>query len=210
MNATLSHQIFNTDLTSADYIIRFNKTPVIKPESVTQHTFWVTLFTRLIASHLTKDIDNLFTLMCIDAALTHDFVDENITGDVLFDFKHNELNGDKVVELVNEFVESKMDEYYPTPSLFNNYVRNSIGLTNQKIIKSIIKVADWLACMKYEEQELCLGNKAFIPILIKSLKKYDKAVVTLKMEARNYFRRGVNEEFFVELENVTYECFTIK
>lgn len=202
----LANQIFNTDLTSIDFIKRFNKTPIVREESVSQHTFWVILFTRIISSRILKKTDFQFVMMCVDAATVHDF-EETTTGDVLFDFKHNSLNGTKVVELIDEYSKEQIDKNFPKGSVFNDYLQQALAQNEVKIIKAIVKVADWLACLKYEKQELDFGNSAFQPILFKSLSKYEKAVNKLKLEARNYFKNEVDEGFFQELNYITYEQF---
>jgi len=212
----LANQIFNTDLTSIDYINRFNRTPVVKMESVSQHTFWVILFSRIIASRITKKTDYEFVLMCVDAATVHDLFDETITGDILFDFKHNPFNGDKVRQLIDEYVEHQSKEIYPKDSgnIMNNHLNQSFYKEDEKLgnmIKSVVKVADWLACLKYEYQEFCFGNNAFYKILTKSLNKYNKSVSKLKTNSVEFFntfgRDEVDIEFFEELENLSYGNF---
>ncbi len=204
---TIAEQIFNTELTSIDWIDRFNKTPTIKRETVSQHSYWVILFSRLIAAAYTKKPNFTFIIACVDAAITHDY-DETITGDVLFDFKHNLLNGEEVCKLIDDYVSSKLaDDHFDNIEM-SEYITASLKLQKEnKLVKAVIKVADWLACLKYEYQELNLGNKAFISILDKSLSGYQKAVTNLKNEAV-VDGQDINEKFFKHLtNNVKYERF---
>src|ERR1700746_2681740 len=112
----ISQLIFDSEFTSTDDIKRFNGMPTIRIESVSQHTYWVNTFTRIISEAIIlpeyRDKPEMlrFILRCVTKANFHDH-EETITGDVIFNFKHNDFNGSSVCDLIDEYVFHSLEKH---------------------------------------------------------------------------------------------------
>lgn len=177
--------IKSKEFNSLDYINRFNKTRVFKYETVSQHSYWVTMFAVLVLEGLedagmfrnfrpTSKWQRKYEVL--QACIFHDF-DESITGDILFNFKHNDFNGNDVKKSIQAYIKHKM-KMYENNTVIENTLLAGLELSNSdKMIKYIVKLADWLACIKYEWAEIQMGNKDFDAILVRSEIAVNKLVV---------------------------------
>lgn len=174
-------------LRSADAVFRFNGEHTICKESITQHSWWVTMFTTIILDSIfNREADKqkhfimAFKLSTLNEAIMHDTVDEIHTGDILHQFKHNVASGDQVVEAIESYVSKSKEEMLHNMSCDEDeseeaerfflgqidtygYVGNIVK--DQLLRSSIVKIADWLSCMKYCANEMSLGNLSFIKIM---------------------------------------------
>lgn len=206
-NTKISDLIFDPEASTGDFISRFNKYPVIKRESDTQHQYWVTLFVRIISqniviekyrkANISKIID--FVLNCTSAALVHDYL-ENVTDDVAMDLKHNDFNGEAIAALISEYEEHHLNQKNLFEGQYvNNFLVDSICHEND-LIKKIIKVGDWLATLKYLYQELNFGNKNLKAVIERALSKYIISIVALKKVAIEEFGFDyINNNLFDQL-----------
>lgn len=169
--------IKSKEFNSLDYINRFNKTRVFNHETVSQHTYWVVLFAHLILEGL-EDAGVFKTFKpalmwqrkyeVLQACLFHDF-DESITGDIIHTFKHNDFNGKHVKDSIRNYINHKLNELDNNKTVISNTIINSLVLADDsRLIKYIVKMSDWFACIKYEWAELQVGNIHFQPILTRS------------------------------------------
>jgi 5'-deoxynucleotidase YfbR-like HD superfamily hydrolase len=159
-------EIFNNPIyDQTNNMVRWNGLSRIKDETVAQHTYIVTLFSRIIfeevfsLSEINESIRNIILVEILTYALFHDF-DESFTGDILHNFKHNSFNGDKFVKHTNEYLnEVKIDKFNsgnPTHDLISKY---AFDKNVSKLVKNIVKLADWLSMTFYIKKEIMLGNK---------------------------------------------------
>jgi len=179
----------NPEHRKIDNIVRFNSHPFVIGETVSQHSWWVVAFGRMICEYLfTKNsVDHLnITLRIMDRCTFHDFL-EGKTGDVLYDLKHNSFNGEELKKLISAFENKLLEEMTGisstsvNPSLLAHLLYDSmVSCENQsdytELEESILKMADWLACIKYELNELTLGNKNFVELYSVSIVGLDKTI----------------------------------
>lgn len=180
----------NPEHRKIDNIVRFNSHPFVIGESVSQHSWWVVAFGRMICEYLfTKSsVQHMnITLRILDRCTFHDFL-EGKTGDVLYDLKHNSFNGDELKKLISAFENKILEDMTgisPTsanPSLLSNLMYDSMASYEgqsdyQELEESILKMADWLACIKYELNELTLGNTNFVELYAISIVGLEKTIV---------------------------------
>lgn len=161
---------FVTDPNQAriDDIKRFNGFNPLKIESVSQHSYWVSVFTTVllhemfpIPSPINNTIIMRFKLEVLNFSIFHDYV-ENITGDVVHDLKYNTFNGTEIKSAISEYeryiISKLISESEETRTA--EHVYNTV-LYNDEFGKSIVKLADWLACAKAAYIEIKLGNTLF-------------------------------------------------
>jgi 5'-deoxynucleotidase YfbR-like HD superfamily hydrolase len=157
--------IFDKNFTSLDETFRFNGLSLKRPESVSQHTYWVLLFAYLILDEMyglsTEEGRKYLPLSwdIMGVCLFHDF-DESLTGDVIFNFKHNAYNGDVIRAAIKDFVEKVLLVQYRYKENLGNKIYDLVSgfKKEQEIIKRFVKICDWLACYKYEWQEVNRGG----------------------------------------------------
>lgn len=156
-------------------ITRWNNSRRIKDETVAHHSYLVTLFVNFLVERLCEDLYSVkgridgygylkvsdFKLKVIRASLMHDF-DEMTTGDILYTVKSNKYNGEELTKLLDDFVAIKINELLEgVHNSERNTFMESTHYYNDLLIKSIVKVGDWLACLFYIYKERQLGNTCF-------------------------------------------------
>lgn len=168
----ISDLISNEGFQRMNALERFNGVPRIHKESVAQHSFWVSLYSNIIFTAVIpmrseweydqqvyyKDLK----LSVMEHAMIHD-VPEIFTGDVLFDLKYNSLNGEQIRNHIEDYEDHMISE-----ELNNGKVSQILWMLMKRykqptarLAKRFVKVADWLACLTYEYNELKLGNRYF-------------------------------------------------
>jgi len=186
--------IKSKEFNSLDYINRFNNTRVHNHETVSQHTHWVVLFAHLILEGLEDagmfknfkpELKWQVKYEVLQACIFHDF-DESITGDILHTFKHNDFNGADVKKSITSYINHKLSKFDEGTVISNTLIKSLKLADDSKLIKFIVKMADWLACIKFEWAELQVGNVHFQQILTRS----DIALNKLICEFISYLYRA--------------------
>lgn len=161
-----------------DNIYRFNKQPVIRNETLSQHSWWTNFFAMNLISHVFNlDPDNMTdvvynaeekVVICqreifllnlkmdiLQYSSLHDFV-ETITGDVNHELKYNEYDDGELRRVLQNY-EHHIEESF----LEDEYLR-PVGIVfrdKMKFTPIFVKVCDWLALFKNVRQEVMLGNR---------------------------------------------------
>lgn len=163
MNVLIA-MLFDQDFDALNNMIRWNSTTRIKDETVAHHSYWVALYTRMLAAELNiQDRDRILDM--VDYAILHD-ADEMFTGDVLHGVKYNSINGQKMRELLDEYIDDRIEEKFvkDNTAFFGTesgaYFATVMGHKNvTHVDKMIVKIADWLALIQYVLKEMKLGNR---------------------------------------------------
>ena len=172
---------------------RWNSIPRIKDESLRDHLYLCTLFGRIIVEELfgnDKPYLVEFKLDVVTACMFHDF-DEIFTGDILHHVKHNNFNGSKIREAVDEFVHMKLREEFDRNLPSQKMLVDGIEIQD-KTIKGIVKVVDWLSCLIYVESEKELGNKNFDSYIPKCKQELFEAIERSKFDINFRFPLDCN------------------
>lgn len=152
-----------------DNIIQWQERDVNQRESVSQHSFKVAVFTRIIledifGTTLNGNIEEL-KLKCVTHAIFHDWDESIFKRDVSHDIKYNVYNGMEVRDAINHYVKhqfasdfQEQNEHGDTDSY--KMLESSI-ITVPPIVKKIVKVADWLALLYFCNREIAMGNLTF-------------------------------------------------
>lgn len=141
---------FVDDLYKLSFIVRYNTHPRVKDENVATHSYYVTLFTKLICDRL--KVSSSVKLEALELALVHD-ISEYVTNDITYDAKQAmpEIR-DLLVQYEKQFVKLQFPEIYDI--MFNSDERS-------QLIQTIVKVADIMSVNQYCRNEVMLGNEAF-------------------------------------------------
>lgn len=182
---------------------RWNGTRLIRRESVSEHSFLVILFARIMAEEIFEG-DSKSILQVIDYATFHD-VDEMITYDVNHIVKYNPHNGEDIRRELDKFVDWSIDhEIYFKEDKYSKLIQTNILNKNTlpEEIKNIVKVADWLACSFYIYKEINIGNKPLIH-------KYKLCITKLHESCRllieTLFFKQLNDSIIYDIINSKFE-----
>ena len=182
-------KIFNGPyLRRLDNIIQWQEKDVFARESVSQHSFKVAVFTSVILEDIfpTKNSHNVvdeirskhiaeFKLKCIQSALFHDLDEALLLRDISHETKYNGYNGEQIRNALNalsDHIANKefFDEKWGSGGSMIYYAMRC----KNPVVKSVVKVADWMALIFFVRREQDLGNKtldSLRPYLIESFKR---------------------------------------
>ena len=144
-----------------DRVVRFSAQMRIRDQSVSEHSFHVALYSMILA-----DLEEKVFKQKVDkekllkAALLHD-LEECLTGDIIYGFKHTHRNLTKEIKKISEkFFESLMKNL--PEKISKEYITLwSKGKDKKKIEGKILDAADKLEGLIYALNEFSLGNKEF-------------------------------------------------
>lgn len=195
-------KIFNGPyLRRLDNIIQWQEKDVFARESVSQHSFKVAVFTSVILEDIfpTKNSHNVvdeirskhiaeFKLKCIQSALFHDLDEALLLRDISHETKYNGYNGEQIRNALNALSDHIANKEFFDEKLGScgSMIYYAMRCKNP-VVKSVVKVADWMALIFFVRREQDLGNKtldSLRPYLIESFKR-----------AINEMREQIEKEF---------------
>jgi len=151
-----------------DNIIQWQERDVFNKESVSQHSFKVSVFTRVLLDDVFGDSHDLqverFKLDCVTHAIFHDWDEAIFLRDVSHSIKYNEFNGQDVRNAIDKYVNHEFFKEFENLDAQDRVayetLQKSIVDVDPKV-KIVVKVADWLALFYFCRRELALGNENF-------------------------------------------------
>ena len=134
-----------TDVYQLKNVIRYNTRPILKQESVAEHSFYVALFALKICDD--KGIDEETKIKAVIKALLHDMPEIELN-----DITHN------VKEKLNlrPFLKKYEDEYFA-----KNYAKYyELMSDTDTLVDAIVDLADAWSVYQYAHNEVMLGNNS--------------------------------------------------
>lgn len=211
-------KIWESRLLELDNIKRYNNKYNYSIESVSQHSYWVTMFCDLIAKEIFIEDNFLIPIdirkkrtflgMLLSKALWHD-VGEIFTGDVLHPVKYLYGERSEVIKENLESLEKEGEENLMFVLFGENYLRfneekeqDYFGDTPEfyPLVKRIIKIADWLSvAFKARKEVVEFSNATFVEIKKYSEEETEKAITDLCKFGDN---RKLNEFDFINWKKI--------
>lgn len=183
-----------------DTIHRWGQNKTLVVENVSQHSFWVGLFSTCLAEEIFPDENCTFSakikLRITRLALFHD-LDEFITGDINHTVKNNVYNGSDIKENLDLLIEKTVLDKFDTNAPFSRMMLNYLVYDHKlDLEKHIVKICDWLSFLKYLQNEIDLGNKT-----VEGIKEYCVAGVQKQiLKTKNILRESLPDAISVNLE----------
>jgi len=165
--------IFDCEISRMDTIKRWDLNQIIKEETITSHSYWVTFFANVLAEALTKETE--LKLLIIRYAIIHDF-EEIFSGDINHIVKRNKFNGEELTRLLNLFTDYEMKNKFKhseSKKIFIDLFDNEFGKKNESMVKKIVKLCDWISFFRFLLNEYKLGNRT----LVNELKYCSKNII---------------------------------
>lgn len=146
------------DVKRLDNVIRYSSIPTIVKESVSTHSYWVSLYSVLIHRILRPRNTTLIAPILI-TALIHD-LPECVTGDVVRTFKYSSESLKREIDeaeagIIKNFAKPIFDLYALRDDL--------VGQEERQYIKDVVKAADFMSLHQYMLREIRRGNDEIIP-----------------------------------------------
>ena len=158
------------------YLKRWNGLITNQQESVMEHSFVVTVFSRLIAESLFED--NTKILKVVTRALFHDF-DEAFSGDIPHQIKHDNEVGIQMRNAIDIYTKRELLRAFPKDTEFGKTIQDGSFL-GEEYVHKIVKLADWLSMLLFLEREVKLGNKEMEKHMNYCKKNTEDSIETLK------------------------------
>lgn len=155
---------------SLAHVVRFNGKPQQFPESVAEHSFYVTYFTSILLHFLKKAQEEIDEAKALKIALVHD-MEEAFSGDILTPFKHYNEKITEVIRQVNRDTIPMMFEDLPKDlslELIELWTEDAEQSSKEA---EVVKLADKLSLLSKCYEETKVGNGYFQPIYERELEK---------------------------------------
>lgn len=171
------------DIQRLDYVTRYTSIPVVTRESVSTHSFWVSVYSQMVCSELQID-DPLMVAAVLTSANIHDLV-EMRSGDFVRTFKYKTAVLKAAVDEAEEILIGEFDEG------IRRLYSVSAALVNESpcpgLVKSIVKAADFLSLYHYMAREILRSNYEVSPFfarMIDDLCKCKGSCITYTLNGR--------------------------
>jgi 5'-deoxynucleotidase YfbR-like HD superfamily hydrolase len=159
-------QTTTDDVKRLTAVVRYSSIPVAVYENVAEHSFWVSLYSVMIAKTLGADRDVQGQVALFGTL--HDLA-ECVTGDVVRPFKYS---SQEFKEAVDRAEASMIGELPPEVSS----LMSDMDEIRSEYIRAIVKAADWLSVYQYMRREASRGNLEIIPFFMRMVKDLESAV----------------------------------
>ncbi len=152
------------------HIHRFSNRPQHFPESVAEHSFYVTYFASLLCYFLKKSGESIDELRAIKIALVHD-MEEAVSGDIIGPFKHYNEEVMRAIKKVNQ--ETIKEVFEDLPDELNSELVNLWQEDTRQETKEaqVVKLADKISGLSKAYEEVKGGNEFFKLVYEKHLKE---------------------------------------
>ena len=178
-------KLFNRDyLARLDNIKQWLEYDRHQQESVSQHSFKVSVFTMSLLDYLwPSDTQHAevwsFKSQTLKLALMHDFDEAILRRDITHELKYNKYNGSEIRSVLDRFVDRQLTEEFGDESDVVKMFSKEDEFYD--VMHAIVKVADWMALLYFLNRELAIGNRSWPLNLLPYCKdNYRKAISTLQ------------------------------
>lgn len=155
-------KIFNgAYLKRLDNIIQWSEMDVTTRESVSQHSYKVTVFCRVLLEEIFgpkfKPEVADFVISCVDHAMFHDWDEALLLRDISHETKYNEFNGKELRAVLDALSEFLAKKEFNTDAVGGKFVYDALNVTDSKVLL-FCKVCDWMALAFFIKREQSRGN----------------------------------------------------
>ena len=155
-------KIFSGDyLKRLDNIIQWSEKDVFTRESVSQHSYKVTIFCRVLLEEIfSVDSDSVraFKMNCVTHAMFHDWDEALLLRDISHETKYNSYNGERIRSVLDNLSKHLAVNEFLDGTSTGEFVFGAI-FTNDESVNSFCKVCDWLALAFFIKREQSMGNQ---------------------------------------------------
>ena len=180
-------------LNRLDNIIQWQEKDVFKRESVSQHSYKVFVFSRILLEDIFGKNDSKelteYKLRCVTLSGFHDWDEAILLRDLSHEIKYNSHNGDELRKVLNDYSSFEASEEFnengkKTPCY--EMLMNCISPKDSGV-KLFCKFCDWLALLFFIRRENSIGNHSLDEQWNLCLKSLSDLVRPLRIELTSRF-----------------------
>ena len=156
-------KIFKDDyLKRLDNIIQWSEKDVFNKESVSQHSYKVTIFCRVLLEEVfgknkTRK-QREFIMSCVDHAMFHDWDEALLLRDISHETKYNPYNGEEIRNSLNNLSKYLGERELTDETPCGSFIFDSLNEVDEDVL-TLCKFCDWLALAFFIQRELLVGNQ---------------------------------------------------
>ena len=155
-------KVFNgAYLKRLDNIVQWSEKDVFTRETVSSHSYKVTVFCRVLLEEIFKvDNDSIreFKMNCVTHAMFHDWDEALLLRDISHETKYNSYNGEQIRSVLDNLSKHLAVNEFLDGTSTGEFVFGAI-FTNDESVNSFCKVCDWLALAFFIKREQSMGNQ---------------------------------------------------
>lgn len=155
-------KVFNgAYLKRLDNIVQWSEKDVFTRETVSSHSYKVTVFCRVLLEEIFKvDNDSIreFKMNCVTHAMFHDWDEALLLRDISHETKYNSYNGEQIRSVLDSLSKHLAVNEFLDETSTGEFVFGAI-FTNDESVNSFCKVCDWLALAFFIKREQSMGNQ---------------------------------------------------
>ena len=162
-------KIFSGDyLKRLDNIIQWSEKDVFRRESVSQHSYKVTIFCRVMLQEIFGDLSECtdkiqtFAMRCVDHAMFHDWDEALLLRDISHETKYNPYNGEEIRRVLDNLSQYLSVRELTDHTLCGSFVHGALNEQDRDVLL-FCKFCDWMALAFFIRREMSLGNKNLNP-----------------------------------------------
>ena len=155
-------KVFNgAYLKRLDNIVQWSEKDVFTRETVSSHSYKVTVFCRVLLEEIFKvdnDSTREFKMNCVTHAMFHDWDEALLLRDISHETKYNSYNGKQIRSVLDNLSKHLAVNEFLDGTSTGEFVFGAI-FTNDESVNSFCKVCDWLALAFFIKREQSMGNQ---------------------------------------------------
>ncbi len=162
-------KIFSGDyLKRLDNIIQWSEKDVFTRESVSQHSYKVTIFCRVMLQEIFGDLSECtdkiqtFAMRCVDHAMFHDWDEALLLRDISHETKYNPYNGEEIRRVLDNLSQYLSVRELTDHTFCGSFVHGALNEQDRDVLL-FCKFCDWMALAFFIRREMSLGNKNLNP-----------------------------------------------
>lgn len=155
-------KVFNgAYLKRLDNIVQWSEKDVFTRETVSSHSYKVTVFCRVLLEEIFKvdnDSTREFKMNCVTHAMFHDWDEALLLRDISHETKYNSYNGEQIRSVLDSLSKHLAVNEFLDETSTGEFIFGAI-FTNDESVNSFCKVCDWLALAFFIKREQSMGNQ---------------------------------------------------
>lgn len=144
------------DVRRVSHVFRYSSFPVLRKESVAEHSFWVALLALAIVDDLCLDNESKYKVVA--RALVHD-IDESMTGDFIRSVKHSDPELLGRLDAISGTVVAGLDTECGT-----GFLDHWDNAKEDGLLGDVVRVVDFAVVLSYLIEEQSMGNGLLGPL----------------------------------------------
>lgn len=176
-----------------DNIVQWSEKDVFTRETVSQHSYKVTVFCRVLLQEIFGDLGDCrdsirdFAARAVDHALFHDWDEALLLRDISHETKYNSYNGEEIRRALDNLSKYLSVRELTDHTACGTFVHGALNEQDADVLL-FCKFCDWMALAFFLRRELALGNRS----LLAQVETVERGLKRCGEECEKMFQRKFN------------------